>query len=121
MEINRREVNLGLLAFLAAAALRSNFVSGETERAEASEKPQLPPSGPRYPGEEAAYSRISEVWERFAKGDETNRDMANYYVCKFNIYTNRAFREGKNEKLARKGSNAMEAIGKYSLRGIVCT
>lgn len=67
------------------------------------------------------YTKIQEVGERFAKGIESARDMACYYVCKHNLYMALAVQEDSpaQERLRRKASNAICALGKYNLMELI--
>lgn len=117
-ELSRREVDLGLLALLAGTGLELPDEEAEAPPTETTQPTRREIS---YGELDRHYRKIKEIERRFARREETAKDIGDYYVCKFNIYVNRAFANNKDEGLAGKGSNALHAIQKYHLRGIVCT
>ena len=64
------------------------------------------------------YQRIRDVAERFARGEESARDMANYYVCKHNLYMALANQQEDpwiRKRLRNKAGRAIIALDKYDL------
>ena len=67
---------------------------------------------------EGFYTRIQEVQERFSKRMESARDLANYYVCRHNLYGALAAHETNpkvKQRMKNKARNSMFALEKFRL------
>ena len=64
------------------------------------------------------YTRMQEVQERFLKRQESARDLANYFVCKHNLYMALAVQQDDpkiKRRYENRAQNAMHALSDFEL------